>query len=329
MNLRSRDKKRAAIAAAVLAVLSIGIVDVLTGPLWSMQIFYLVPVAWVTVLVDRRAGIGLAGACAVSGFLSDVIIPRSADRFVAAVNVFFMFITLLIIVELLHRLRRRADEAAAAEERGGEFLAYAAHQLRTPLAAVGTTSDALMICDDPDTRTDLLVYLRTEVARAARLLQSLLRVARLDQHEPLSLRTTDLRPILIAEAERFTRHDPALDIRVDVTSSEPISIECDPAAIGEAIANLLDNAVRHAHSRVTIRASPSLEAIEISVADDGPGLPPGKADEAFQRFVTLDSSRGSGLGLPIARGIAEAHGGTLSYEGSAFRLRLPAGSQST
>jgi signal transduction histidine kinase len=316
-------RRRIKITFAVAAVFAIGLVDAATGPEWSMQIFYLVPVAWVATVAGRRAGWALALLSATAAFVADVVIPKSSDRVAAAFNATFMLVTLLIVVELLDRLRQRADAATAAEQRSRQFLAYAAHQLRTPLAAVGATVDALMLCDDTDpARDELLMRLGAENARAARLLHGLLRVARLDQHEPLAFRPTDLAPLVQSEVGRAERNrnltwTTSLGLPADAT------IDCDPDALGEALANLFDNAVRHADNEITIDVRNADDLIEICVRDDGPGLLAAAIHGAFERFVTMDGYGGSGLGLPIARGIAEAHGGTLTYEAGAFVLRIP------
>jgi signal transduction histidine kinase len=315
---------RIAVALSVVAVLAIGVVDAVTGPEWSMQIFYLVPVAWAATVAGRRVGQALALLAATAGFVADVILPKSSDRGAAAFNVIFMLATLLVVVELLDRLRRRAEVATAAEERGREFLAFAAHQLRTPLAAVGATVDALVLCDKDDPSVEeLLVRLGAETARAARLLDSLLRVARLDQHEPLTFRPTDLAPLLHHEAIRAERARPDITWITHLDVHGDAVVDCDPDALGEAISNLLDNAVRHARCEITIDIRDPKELVEIRVYDDGPGLPSGADESAFRRFVTMDGHGGSGLGLPIARGIAEAHEGSLTYESGTFVLRVP------
>src|SRR5581483_3420005 len=84
-----------------------------------------------------------------------------------------------------------------------------------------------------------------------------------------------------------------------------------------------DNAARHARHSVTLTVRDSGSAIELVVRDDGAGVPPGLTEAAFERFVSLDGRGGSGLGLPIARGICEAHGGTLRYEDRSFVARIP------
>jgi signal transduction histidine kinase len=320
------DRRRSAIfLAAIAAVVVIGIGDYLTGPLWSMQFFYLVPVAVVAAFVGRGAGIAVAMTAGIAGLVADVALdPGYSHPVIATFNVVFMLVTLVVIVELVEILRRKTEVAIDSERHGREFLAFAAHQLRTPLAAIRASVDALMM-DAPFTpaQEDLLMSLGAETARASRLVNSLLRIARLDQHEVLPLREADLECIVRMELDRAMRGRPTLAWSSRTTGTTARPVRCNPDALAEALGNLLDNAGRHARSQVEVVVALEPDAARIEVRDDGPGLPPGKSDAAFERFVSLDGSGGSGLGLPIARGIVEAHGGDLFYDGHAFVVQLP------
>jgi len=302
----------------------IGMADYLTGPLWSMSVFYLVPTAIGTLLAGRRLGLLLTSLSGLSGLLSDVVLqPRYHHRAVAAWNVLFMVVTLIVVVELIHRSRQMAMDALRAEERGREFLAVAAHQLRTPLAGIRCTTDALMMAPDIDVaEQELLAALVRETDRGGRLVRSLLRVARLDQHETLPLQTADLGLLARAESARAAGTWPHLEWSCDIPDV-PVLATCSADALAEAVANLLDNAHRHAHSRVLVAVRENGGQAEIVVHDDGPGLSSGSVTSAFSRFVSLDGHGGTGLGLPIAQGIAGAHGGTLDYDDGSFFLRVP------
>jgi signal transduction histidine kinase len=325
-DVSSPRRQRLVVAAALGVVALLAVIDYATGPLLSMEIFYLVPVAWVTVVVGRRAGAVLAVASALVAVVSDVALrSKASDDSVMAANAFLMLVTLLVVVELIDRLRKQALRARRAEQQSREFLAFAAHQLRTPIAGIGATVDALTVTpDDTEQRDALLVRARSETTRAGRLMDSLLRVARLDQHESLPMRLVNVRSLLTNEVDRAARRKPGLSWTVDIDALSEPDMLCNPDALSEAVANLLDNAGRHALSTVRIAARRGSDrGMEILVIDDGPGLPAERADVAFERFVSLDGTGGSGLGLPIARGIAEAHGGSLNYEARAFIVRLP------
>jgi len=227
------------------------------------------------------------------------------------------------VVELVHRSRQKEMVALRAEERGREFLAAAAHQLRTPLAGIRSTTDALMMAHELDTgQQDLLGALVRETDRAGRLVRSLLRVARLDQHEPLPLQTADLVALARREAARSAATWPHLDWSCAMPDG-PVLAPCNADALSEAVANLLDNAHRHARTQVIVTVRDAGGHAEVVVHDDGPGLPADSVATAFGRFVSLDGHGGTGLGLPIAVGIADAHGGTLEYRSGAFVLRIP------
>jgi signal transduction histidine kinase len=111
-------------------------------------------------------------------------------------------------------------------------------------------------------------------------------------------------------------------------------VSADRSQLERLVGNLLDNAVRHARDRIVLTLAPTRDGdAELVVADDGPGIPPAERDRVFERFTRLDDARtagsgGAGLGLAIARDIAERHGGTLTLEpdgsaGARFVLRLP------
>ena len=116
---------------------------------------------------------------------------------------------------------------------------------------------------------------------------------------------------------------PALRWVLDMDRSVPGRVPLSPDATREALANLLDNARRHAQAQVTVRVALGPDGLDIAVRDDGPGLLETARLTVFERFVSLDGHGGSGLGLPIARGLAESQGGKLDYEHDGFVMTLP------
>jgi signal transduction histidine kinase len=309
-------------SAAAVAVFAIAVVDYLTGPSLSMSAFYIIPVAVITALVGRRSGYLVTAMSGIAAAVSDVVLPpHFAHRVDESWNVGFMVCTLVLVVELVYRMRQQTLAARAAERQSREFVAYAAHQLRTPLATIRSTAEALVVCEEDD-RERLLSGIARESARGGRLVASLLRVARLDQGEPLPMRAADLVDAARAEVRRAMAIWPGLAWCLDAPDGRLESV-CNAEAIGEALAALIDNAHRHARSGVVVSLSRRGPMAELAVRDDGRGLPADRVRAAFQRFVSLDGHGGSGLGLPIASGIAVAHGGSLAYEDGAFVLRLP------
>jgi signal transduction histidine kinase len=235
-----------------------------------------------------------------------------------------------------HQARVAEAASRASEERTKRFVTDAAHELRTPIAGVQAAAEAVLQ-QSPDAsqeeRDRLHLLLVRESRRASRLVNDLLDLARIDAGVDLTMAQVDLRALADAQADRIRVLAPELTVRVD---GPPLAVWADEARITQIVANLLDNA-RHAtradgHIGVWLRQVGGFA--ELLVTDDGHGVPPGDRERIFDRLVRLDTARdrrfgGSGLGLPIARGFARAHGGDLSCEppsehiGAVFRLLLP------
>jgi PAS domain S-box-containing protein len=223
----------------------------------------------------------------------------------------------------LAELSTALTEARSSEARSRRFLADAAHQLRTPVAGIQACAESLLLDTDPAGADELLANLGHETARAGRLIKALLQTARLDQGMVMSCRPCDLRALCEEELDRARALAPELALRVTSRDWDERKIDIDADVVREILANLIDNARRHARSTIEVLLTGAGGFVEVSVTDDGPGLPPELRDRAFDRFVSLDGRGGTGLGLAIARGLAEAHGGILSYDGNAFVVRVP------
>ncbi|MHB8467853.1 MAG: sensor histidine kinase [Acidimicrobiales bacterium] len=320
------EHRRLVLVAALLAIVVVGVVDDLTGPLISVAFFYVAPTVAATAVAGWRAGAALA---ALSGFLTAGVLDvmQGENRGIATWNGLVLVVTLASVVALVDHASRRAKQALEAEARGREFLAMAAHQLRTPIAGMRSSAEALLTADpNSEARELLLAGLTQQSDRVARLLTSLLRMARLDQHEPLPSGAVDLTDLTQRAVGSVSPMAPRLTWNVQTAREDPVVAACSGEAVLEAVTNLLDNARRHARSAVCISIRRSATVAEVSVSDDGPGPPPGSGQRIFDRFVTLDGRGGSGLGLSISRAIAEAHGGALEFEHGAFVLRLPSAS---
>lgn len=215
-------------------------------------------------------------------------------------------------------------ESREAQEKCRRFLADAAHQLRTPMTGIQTAAEILLGGPQPAQRDKLLANLVRETMRASRLIGDLLRLARLEGARSLARTRTDLVALCREEIDRAWSLAPRLDMAVQFPKAQ-CHVEVDHEAVREILANLLDNARRHAVAQIKIDMETDNDAVVVRVADDGPGLAAGQEEEVFERFVSLDGMGGSGLGLPIARELAQAHGGNLTYQQGAFVLRLPLG----
>lgn len=228
--------------------------------------------------------------------------------------------------EMLDALEAALGETRASEDRSKRFLAEAAHQLRTPIAGIQASVESLPYARTSSERERLLNNAAQEASRAGRRVAALLRMARLDLGDLPARRTCDLASLCREETERASALAPNLHVSFRALD-HPATVDVDPDAIREALANVLDNARRHAANRVEVTLSTSGDIAEMSVTDDGPGLPEDAVEQAFERFVVLDAHGGSGLGLPIARGIARAHDGDVTYEQGRFMIRLPSAPQ--
>jgi two-component system OmpR family sensor kinase len=215
-----------------------------------------------------------------------------------------------------------------------EFIATASHELRTPIFSLAGFVELLQDEDlDEETRREFLETMSEQVARLQKLSVDLLDLSRLDAGS-LELRAeeVDLSELARSIVNEFTPaladHATNLDVRLPEQGPEAV---CDPERVAQIMRILLDNALRHtpAGTHVTVRADRSNGAAGFTVADAGPGLPDGSRAKVFERFYTGDAARGAGLGLAIARELAERMDGRLRVSsqpgGTAFTLELPAG----
>jgi two-component system, OmpR family, sensor kinase len=215
-----------------------------------------------------------------------------------------------------------------------EFIATASHELRTPMFSLGGFVELLQDEDlDEDTRREFLDTMAEQVERLQKLSVSLLDLSRLDSGSvELHTEPVDLAELTRSVAGEFhprlTEH--GTELFLDVPEDGPSAL-CDRERVAQIMRILLDNALRHTPegTNVTVSASRYNGATELTVADTGPGLPAGARGKVFERFFTGDAARGAGLGLAIARELAERMEGRLMLSGerdvTAFTLELPTG----
>lgn len=220
------------------------------------------------------------------------------------------------IARLGATLNQMLDRLERALTRERSFVADASHELRTPLALI--RAEVELALDLPRTGDELQSALRSigeEADHLSQLADDLLLLARLDEGE-LSLRREplEIRDLLRDVAERFRRRaaDDGRELTVD---ADEIRLEADRIRLEQALANLVENALRHGRGTIQLLGRSSRDRLEIHVVDEGPGFPESVSRTAFERFSRSDAARtssGAGLGLAIVKAIVEAHGGDAS-----------------
>jgi signal transduction histidine kinase len=230
---------------------------------------------------------------------------------------------------------RRAREALErADELKTQFVALAAHELRTPVASIRGFADTMQyrrdeLSDEQVERLQTTLY--AQIRRTSVLVEQLLDLTRLDA-EVISIepRPVDVKPRL-EEVVRTAAGARAGEVVVD--ADDDLRAVVDPGVLERVVSNLVVNALRYGEAPVTVSAVQSDRHFRVVVEDSGPGVAPEFVPRLFERFTRSSEARrakgGSGLGLAIARSYAHAHGGKLIYEpavphGARFELVVPA-----
>jgi two-component system OmpR family sensor kinase len=228
------------------------------------------------------------------------------------------------LVQELNLLFGRVRTAFEAQQ---HFVADAAHELRTPLAALRLQAQSLDRADTPEARQVAVSRLTAGIDRATRLVEQLLILARQEATaaEGTSAKT---RPVDLADLARRTAADlagvaAAKGVDLGLQQADPASVDGQPDALQILLRNLVDNAVKYTPDGGTVDISVLSGAgtVAVQVEDSGPGIPPDERERVFDRFYRVAGSEaaGSGLGLAIIKAIAERHGAVLTL-GSSERL---------
>ncbi|GCD42960.1 sensor histidine kinase [Streptomyces paromomycinus] len=225
----------------------------------------------------------------------------------------------------IDRLARTTNETLGAlqesVERQRRFVADASHELRSPIASLRTQLEVGIAHPELLDAEGAV----EDAVRLQNLAADLLLLARLDAGE----RPADTRIDLAALVREEVSQRVGDRIAVQVGDLAGVEVAGSRSQVGRVLGNLLDNAQRHAAGAVRASVVRDGRWAVLRVEDDGPGVPPEERERIFERFVRLDDARsrddgGAGLGLAIARDVAERHGGTLTVrDGAVFELRLP------
>ena len=228
---------------------------------------------------------------------------------------------ILVIADISERERRERAER--------DFVVNAAHELRTPLAAIMNAVEVLQTAkDDPDLRERFLGHLAQQSRRLGRLAEALLVLARAQMEVEAPRREVIDARALLERAAADMR--PARDVRVEVESPSGLAVFGHVELLEQALANLTANAARHtSEGRISLRSHRTSEGwVALEVADTGSGIRPDDEDRVTDRFYTAGEQSGFGLGLAIATQVAEALSGRLEIEsergrGTTVRIVLP------
>jgi signal transduction histidine kinase len=258
------------------------------------------------------------GAAAVSGTgrPRDLPVPPARDEVRA------------LAITLNDMLARLAD----AQQRQRDLVSDTAHELRSPVASIRAQLEVALDHPDGVDWAETARDVHADTLRLARLAEDLLLLARLDGQPPRRT-PADLAALCVAAVAGYATARVPVQVTVPEAGEASCVVAGDPDALRRLLVNLLDNAVRHAASQVSVSVRSEAGWAVLTVTDDGPGIPAPDRERVFGRFTRLDNARdrtgedGAGLGLAIVRSTAEAHGGSaaLGDAGPGLRavVRLP------
>jgi signal transduction histidine kinase len=256
-------------------------------------------------------------------------------------RIFMSAFALLLVVIVLglvatYRLVRRESEMARLKS---DFVANVSHDLKTPLSLIRMFSETLELgrVSDEATRREYYEVITRESERLTRLIDNVLDFSRIEGgRQRYDIAPSPIEPVVqeVLDAFRYALARQGFAVEVDVAPDLP-EVPIDADAVKQALANLVDNAIKYSGERRRLRvaAQRAGDEVRIEVADDGVGIPAAETERIFEKFYRIGRSetqgrRGSGVGLALVKHIALAHGGRVSVEsrvgeGSRFTLHLP------
>jgi two-component system, OmpR family, sensor kinase len=233
------------------------------------------------------------------------------------------------LARTFNEMQRRLAELDGARK---QFVANASHELRTPIFSLGGFVELLEDEDpSPEERAEFVHTMREQIERLTKLTTDLLDLSQLDAGAIIvKADSVDLnalaRDVALEFGPRADQHGSRLELR---RPSRPVIARADPERVRQITRILLDNALTHTPegTKVTVTANSVNRRVELSVSDEGPGIPQRLQGRIFERFYTAETGDGSGLGLAIARELAQRMRGRISITSNkrftAFTLDLP------
>lgn len=310
--LVERDESVGVLGTMLLAIGS-GLLVIVSGLAWVLSGAALRPVERIRQDVSRISAIDLE---------KRLDVPKTGDE----------------IANLASTLNAMLERLAHAFERERRFVNDASHELRTPLAILKT--ELQLALRRSRTNEELLAALTSaaeESERVNNLAENLLILARLEGDQaPVTRAPADVARLAHKVAARFELQAAEQRIVIDVDATSPLIVNADEARLDQVLGNLIDNALKFTPASGTIRVHAGRDAahhLDLSVSDNGPGLPESFIEKAFDSFSRSEESRangksGAGLGLAIVKRIATAHGATVAIAnlpggGAQVSFRIP------
>ena len=229
------------------------------------------------------------------------------------------------------------SEAQRVHEVRRDFVANISHELKTPIGALSLLSEAVLSAkNDPEAVTKFATRMQHEAKRLTDLVQEIINLSRLQDSDPLSIAhevsTNDITQVAVDQCQTIAQ---ARKIHVSFGDFPDAIVLGDPEQISMAIHNLIENAINYSPENTKVSVSSAIDSgiVQISVTDQGIGIPESDKARIFERFYRVDPARsretgGTGLGLSIVKHVATKHGGEVKVwsspnVGSTFALRLP------
>jgi two-component system sensor histidine kinase SenX3 len=238
----------------------------------------------------------------------------------------------LVLALVEDRTRERRVEAIRRD-----FVANVSHELKTPVGALNLLAEAVQeAADEPEAVTRFAGRMQTESARLTRLVQQIIELSRLQGDDPLAdPQPVDVDAVVERAIDQSTIDAQSKQIEVVHDGERGLQVLGNPDEVALALGNLVANAVAYSpeHSRVVVAVRTADLMVELTVTDQGIGIPAAEIERIFERFYRVDPARhrstgGTGLGLSIVKHVAAAHGGDVRVwseegQGSTFTLSLP------
>jgi two-component system sensor histidine kinase SenX3 len=238
----------------------------------------------------------------------------------------------LVLVLVEDRTRERRLDAIRRD-----FTVNVSHELKTPVGALILLADAVSeASDDPEAVQRFSDRMRVEASRLSRLVKEIIELSRLQGDDPLeNPGPVDINSIIETAVDRCRIDAEDRDIKIVVKTEPELEVLGSQDQLAMAIGNLVENAINYSPdgTRVAVAAHPIGDLVEVTVSDQGVGIPSSDLERIFERFYRVDRARsretgGTGLGLSIVKHIASIHGGdvrvwSVEGQGSTFTVRLP------